>query len=202
MGWILRFPVSKFTTKRHLKSVGIFSRVARRKPLFAQQNRARRIVYATWIRNWTVEGDWRRIVFSDESRFDLSYGDGCVRCWRSTGESYSPETFNVRSRSNTSVMAWGCVSSHGPDNLVVIDGNMDQWQHIDTLEENLVSSMETMFGDIHMPFIFQDDNAPCHRAHTMNAWIDRYEIQRMKWPAVAWCQSHRKHMGRPDQDCQ
>ncbi len=39
-----------------------------------------------------------------------------------------------------------------------------------------------MFGDVNMPFIFQDDNAPCHRARTVNAWIDRNDIQRKTWP--------------------
>ena len=178
----LQLPMSKFTTKRRLKSARIFSRVAKRKPLIGQQNRTKRVVFATRIRNWTAE-HWSRIVFSDESRFDLSFGDGRVRCWRTNGEAYNPETFNFRSRSNTSVMLWGCVSIHGPGNLVVVDGNMDQWRYIDTLEENLLPSVEAMFGDAQMPFIFQDDNAPCHRARTVNAWIDRKEIQRMMWPA-------------------
>ncbi len=28
-------------------------------------------MFATRIRNWTVDGHWGRIVFSDEARFDL-----------------------------------------------------------------------------------------------------------------------------------
>ena len=98
-------------------------------------NRAKRLRWATRIQNWTVDGHWGGIMFSDESRFNLSFNDGRVRCWRSPGELNDPATFNAVVRSVVYVMFWGCISIYGIGQLAIVDCNMDQFKYINILDE-------------------------------------------------------------------
>ena len=166
-----------------LHAVRIYSRVARRKPLVRLQNRRARILWATRTRNWTVGRIWSCIVFSDEARFNLSFDDGRVRCWRTIGEAYDSQVIALRSRSTTSVMVWGCISVHGTGELAVLEGNINHRDYIEVLDQNLLSSVENMFGHREHPFIFQDDNAPVHRARGVETWLENQGINRMQWPA-------------------
>ena len=110
-GFLLR-QVSTKTVRRRLRAVRIYSWVARRKPLVRLQNRRARIRWATSTRDWTVDRNWRSIVFSDGSRFNLAFDDGIIRCRQPIGEAYVPQVLAIRSRSTTSVMVWGCISVH------------------------------------------------------------------------------------------
>ena len=91
-----------------------------------------------------------------------------MRCWRSLGELNDPAKFNTVVRSVMSVMFWGCISIHGICQLSIVGGNMDQFEYINILDEKLLPSVENMFGDLHMPFIFMHDKSPCHYARTVD----------------------------------
>ena len=49
------------------------------------------------------------------------------------------------------------------------------------LEKKLIPSARDLNGDNH--FIFQDDNAPCHRALKVQRWYEQHNITRISWPA-------------------
>ncbi len=131
-------PISRKTVRHRLHGVRMFSRVARHKPLNNVVNRQKRVRWARRIQNWAVD-HWSRTIFSDESRFNLSFNDGRVRCWRTPDEADHPSTQHPVTRSTVPVMVWGCMSIHGVGHLTVIDGNMDQFKYIDTLQKNLLS---------------------------------------------------------------
>ena len=57
---------------------------------------------------------------------------------------------------------------------------MKSTDYIDILDHNLLDSVENMFGDAMIPFIFQHDNAS---VHTMQTWIDEHGVQVIQWPA-------------------
>lgn len=172
------------TTGRRLHSMGIFSRYARRKPLKSRENRIRRVRWCTRVTIWNADDHWPKIVFSDESRFNLGYNDGRVRVWRTNGEAMAPENVaQVQRQGSSSVMVWGCISFHGVGQLVVVDGNLNSEGYIGILQEHLWQSVENMLGDRNMPFIFQHDNAPVHTARNVQAWLDEEDVQVMQWPA-------------------
>ena len=175
--------VSVKTVRRRLHAQRVYSRVARLKPLISVRNRQRRVTWANRIRNWTVQDNWSYIVFSDECRFGLTTDDRRVRCWRTAGEAFEPDALNFRVRSNVSIMVWGCISIHGVGELVLVDGNMNHQKYIDVLETGLLPSITNMFGDRNYPFVFQDDNAPCHRPRAVDDWLNEQDIRRMMWPA-------------------
>ena len=53
------------------------------------RHKALRLTWARQHRHWTVE-DWKHVVWSDESRFQLLRADGRVRVWRQPHEYMDP----------------------------------------------------------------------------------------------------------------
>ena len=56
-------------------------------------------------------------------------------------------------------MGGGCVSYHGVGELVIVDGTMKSTDDIDILDQNLLGSVENMFGGAMIALIFQHDDA-------------------------------------------
>lgn len=59
-------------------------------------------------------------------------------------------------------MIWGCITYHGIGTICVVDGNINAEKYISVLDENMLSVSLRHFADGN--YIFQDDNAPVHRA--------------------------------------
>ncbi len=60
---------------------------------------------------------------------------------------------------------------------------MDHRKCIDILESSLLPSMVNMFGDLSHTFVFQDNNAACHRQLAVSDRLDQHDIRTMMWPA-------------------
>ena len=70
--------------------------------------------------------DWKSVIFSDESKFNLFGSDGRRWCWRKPGEEFD-EIYvrNEVKHGGGNVMVWGCVTAMGMGRIVKIDSNMD-----------------------------------------------------------------------------
>lgn len=67
--------INRRTVSRRLHQVGLIGRVGVKKPLISKKNRRARLEFAMQHREWTPE-DWRKVAFSDESKFNLFESDG------------------------------------------------------------------------------------------------------------------------------
>ncbi len=63
-------------------------------------------------KNWTV-AQWSKVLFSDESKFCISFGNQGPRVWRKGGEAHSPSCLKSSVKFPQSVMIWGAMSSVG-----------------------------------------------------------------------------------------
>ncbi|GBC34519.2 IS630 family transposase [Rhizophagus irregularis DAOM 181602=DAOM 197198] len=79
--------VSKSTVKRTLYEMGYHSRAALSKPLISESNRLIRLSWACERRSWTIN-DWKKVVWSDESRFTLFQSDKKIHVWCLPKESH------------------------------------------------------------------------------------------------------------------
>jgi hypothetical protein len=59
-------------------------------------------------------------------------------------------------------MIWGCITWYGVGTLCKVDGNIDAVKYRDILDNHLWPVLARHFAD--KPYLFQDDNAPVHRA--------------------------------------
>ncbi|GFU97145.1 HTH_Tnp_Tc3_2 domain-containing protein [Trichonephila clavipes] len=81
-----RHPVpSRETIRRRLTEVGLRSRRPLRRLPLTPHHRQCRLDFCRPRATWSVT-DWRRVIFSDESRFSLSADDHRTRVWRRTGQ--------------------------------------------------------------------------------------------------------------------
>ncbi|KAG0752486.1 hypothetical protein G6F16_013171 [Rhizopus arrhizus] len=53
----------------------------------------RRLAWAKKYQNWTTD-DWRRVVFSDETKVNVWGSDGCKYYWSRPGDSLKPHHIN------------------------------------------------------------------------------------------------------------
>ncbi|GFT03919.1 uncharacterized protein TNCV_1730831 [Trichonephila clavipes] len=85
-----RHPVpSRETIRRRLTEVGLRSRRPLRRLPLTPHHRQCQLDFCRPRATWSVT-DWRRVIFSDESRFSLSADDHRIRVWRRTGQRSDP----------------------------------------------------------------------------------------------------------------
>ncbi|GFW94058.1 HTH_Tnp_Tc3_2 domain-containing protein [Trichonephila clavipes] len=85
-----RHPVpSRETIRRRLTEVGLRSRRPLRRLPLTPHHRQCRLDFCRPRATWSVT-DWRRVIFSDESRFSLSADDHRTRVWRRSGQRSDP----------------------------------------------------------------------------------------------------------------
>ncbi len=72
----------------------------------------RRLTWAKEKKNWTV-AQWSKILFSDESKFCISFGNQGPRVWRKGGEAPSQSCLKSSVKFPRSVMIWAAMASAG-----------------------------------------------------------------------------------------
>ena len=77
--------VSTSTIKRRLNSGGLCGKVAKKKPWISEKNKRKRLQWAREKVGWSLE-DWKKVLFSDETKILLFGSDGIVRVWRKPKE--------------------------------------------------------------------------------------------------------------------
>uniref|UniRef100_A0A9J7Z3K5 Tc1-like transposase DDE domain-containing protein n=1 Tax=Cyprinus carpio carpio TaxID=630221 RepID=A0A9J7Z3K5_CYPCA len=63
-------------------------------------------------KDWTAS-EWSKVMFSDESKFCISFGYQGPRVWRKRGEAHNPRCLRSSVKFPQSVMVWGAMSSAG-----------------------------------------------------------------------------------------
>ncbi|GFX08670.1 transposable element Tcb2 transposase [Trichonephila clavipes] len=118
--------------------------------------------------NWTA-AEWSQVLFSEESRFNLSSDDHRVRVWRLRGDRLSPTFASQRHTTPTAdVMVWGAIAYRTHSLLELIRGTMTtQWYVHDILHPHVLPLLQRL-----PEAIFQQDNARLHtkRCHKTGSW--------------------------------
>ncbi|GFX61641.1 HTH_Tnp_Tc3_2 domain-containing protein [Trichonephila clavipes] len=114
-----RHPVpSRETIRRRLTEVGLRSRRPLRRLPLTPHHRQCRLDFCRPRATWSVT-DWRRVIFSDESRFSLSADDHRTRVWRRTGQRSDPAFIVERHTAiSQGVTVWGVNSSFGTHRII------------------------------------------------------------------------------------
>lgn len=171
--------VSTHTLRRCLHEKGFFSRIGKRKPFVNEKNRKKRLEWTKEKVDWDPE--WDYIIWSDESRFEVFGGDGRHNVWRLPKEKYDVNCLVPTFKSGRKgVMVWGCFSSAGLGPLVRINGRQTSKDYIETLDDHLIPYLEAL--DNQDDYLFQDDNAPIHRAKRTMDWILENNVSHISWP--------------------
>ncbi|GFT12962.1 transposable element Tcb1 transposase [Trichonephila clavipes] len=127
---------------------------------------------------WTIK-DCEKLIFIDESQFCISGNQSSAYVRRRTHEEFSAQCLKPTVKYPTKVMVWGCMSSHGVGRLHIVSGTVKAMDYIEILQNKLLPNTIDLFGN--QSWIFQDDNAPCHRAKVVQKWLEDHTVKRMNW---------------------
>ena len=104
--------------------------------------------------------------------------------WCKPHEKYDVECLILMVKSgNQGVMVWGCFTRNmiSPLVIVIVEGRLNAESYKNLLESHLLPFYESLNSDL--PYFFQDDNASCHRAHSVASWKEENMINCLLWPA-------------------
>lgn len=176
----LNLTVCTKTIRRRLHEKGLSSRVSIKKPMITLKNKKKRFDFAKKYVDMPLSF-WKKVVWSDESKFELVGKKKRRRVWRKVGEALlDRHTTKTVKFGGGSIMVWGCFSWSGVGNLHKIDGIMDARHYIRILSTNLPQSVEKM--GIADQYIFQQDNDPKHTAGVTKQYFERKTINVLEWP--------------------
>ncbi len=113
-------------------------------------------------------------IFSDESKFCISFGNQGPRVWRKGGEAHSPSWLKSSVKFPQSVMIWAAMSSAGVGPLCFLKTNITAPVYQYILEHFMLPSADQLFKDA--DFIFQQDLAPAHTAKRTKSWLNDHGV--------------------------
>ncbi|GIY65088.1 transposable element Tcb1 transposase [Caerostris darwini] len=156
-------------------------RSAAHKPLITKTYKKALLRWAKDHRTWTLD-DWKRVLWSDESRFTLFRSDGRAWVWRLPGERLLPECVVPTVKfGGGGLMVWACFSWYGAGPLVKVDGAMNADRYCDILDNHVLPTLWATYGMDDC--WYQDENATCHVARRTLAWYVKNNVKRMEWQA-------------------
>ena len=101
-----------------------------------------RLDFAYTHKDWTLE-DWKRVVWSDETKINRLGSDGRKWAWKKAGEGLSNRLVEGTLKfEGGSLMMWGCMTWHGPGIATRINGRMDGELYLSILKEELQESFK------------------------------------------------------------
>lgn len=148
--------------------------------ILTQRHRAARRDWCRRHLRWR-RNDWRFVLFSDESRFNVSHADGRERVYRRRGERFADACVIERDRfGGGSVLVWGGIMDGNKTRLIVINGNINAQAYI-----NDVLAVEAIpFLQRHGPnAILMHDNARPHTAAATRQYLAAQNVNVLDWPA-------------------
>jgi hypothetical protein len=157
--------------------------VKRKCPLLKAAHRKAHLQFARYHANWTIE-DWKRVLWSDETKINRIGSDGRVYVWKRKGEPLSDRTTTptVKHGGGNNLMVWGCFGWNGVGVLTEVQGIMDKEQYYEILEGGVFESFENLEMEEGEHY-FQQDNDPKHTSKMAQKWFEDHNIEVLGWPA-------------------
>ncbi len=161
--------VSVSTVTRALRRNGLHSRRPRKVPLKTKRHLQQRLKFAKSHLD-DSEDDWRKVIWSDETKLELFGHNTTKTVWRRAGEAFKPcNTIPTVKHGGGNIMLWGCFPVRGPGSLVRITATMNAVLYKEILEANLLQSARQL--RLCRGFVYQLDNDSKHTAKVIQTVI-------------------------------
>jgi len=172
-------PVCVQTVRNRQVEAGLGGRVARNKPKLTKKQRRARLLWARKYQSWKAE-DFEKVLWSDESPFNLFVKNGKVWVRRREGEEYQLCCMQPTVKfGGGHINVWGCFSGQGVGSLYQINGIMNGPMYREILKNHMAPVLRRLGSD----FIFQQDNDPKHTSKVAKKYLSNANFTVMDWPS-------------------
>lgn len=174
--------VSSWTVRRALNRIGLVASVKKKKPALSDRNVKRRLHFCKTHKNWTVD-DWKRVIWSDETKVNRYQSDGKEYYWHRPQERIQKHHVKeTMKHGGGSIMVWGCFTWWNIGPLVRIQGIMKKEDYLNILQTNLPEFVDESAYPTE-EVVFQQDGDPKHTAKIVKSWLQNQTFGTMEWPA-------------------
>jgi hypothetical protein len=119
------------------------------------------------------------VIWTDETRVASHPNNRRISVW--TNQAMAPAQVKMHSGGN-SFMFWGSISKHGVGSLVSLEVTMNAAKYVEILKEDPLPEFKNCETVIPGPWRMMQDNAPCHTAKVVKAFLASHEIEMIEWP--------------------
>jgi transposase len=173
--------ISTKTIRRALKQSGLKAVVKKKKPRLSARHIRQRLDFALQYQNWTVE-DWKRVIWSDETKINRLGSDGREWVWKKPNSSINDQQIQGTVKfGGGSLMIWGCMTAKGAGYACRINGRMDAQLYTNILDDELIQTLQYYELD-RKDIVFQQDNDPKHTSSLARQWFENNDIEVLPWP--------------------
>lgn len=175
----LSLKVSRWTINRVINNSGNL-KYAKKKtmPALTEDHKDKRLKWARKKMTWNKE--WEKVIWTDEKKFNLDGPDGFNYYWHDLRKE---KIFSLkRNMGGGSVMVWAGIGHNGKSDIVFIDKRMNAEDYRKLLGDHLDNIKKTIGPK---DLIFQQDNAPIHRAKANDKWFKDKKVELLEWPALS-----------------
>jgi transposase len=170
------------TVRRTLKEAGLKAITKKKKPRLLPRHIRQRLDFALKYQHWTVK-DWKRVIWSDETKIKRLGSDGRKWVWKRPGGMLTEQHVKGTVKyGGGSLMIWGCMTAQGVGYACRIDGHMDAELYTHILSGEFLQSLEYYELEVD-EIIFQQDNDPKHTSRIAQRWFEGNGVEVLNWPA-------------------
>jgi len=171
--------VSTRTVQRTLHSRGIASCVSVKKPFLTKERKVKRLMFAKDHKDWTVD-QWRKVIWTDESTFEVGKNVRRRRVWREPSEKYNEDCLEPTFKSGrTSIMVWCAFADNqkaGP--AIIPPKRRSAKDFVDIVYERHLKEFKNKLVDC----VLMEGGAPIHTSCVSQEWRKLHHIPKINWP--------------------
>ena len=176
--------VSPRLVRKTLTAGGLGGYVAVRKPMLRKGNKQKRLVWARNHKRWTPD-QWRKVMFTDEKKFELFGNNLRQYVRRRKGERYKADcVLPTVKHGGGSLQVWGSITYSGVGSLYRITDILTAAKYKQILIHHAVPTGRTLIGN---NFVLQQDNDPKHTASVVKQYLENKRrdgsLTVLDWPA-------------------
>lgn len=182
---VIKSMVSPQTVRRALKEFGLEAVEKQKKPAIDERTRRARLQFAKKYKDYTVD-DWRRVIWSDETKINRFCSDGRTWAWIRDTDTIQPQQVkSTIKHGGGSIMIWSAISAAGTGWLCKIDGTLDSQLYLEILKDELELTINHTAEALSLrrdQLVFQHDNDPKHTAHAVREYLRERDYEVLEWP--------------------
>ena len=172
--------ISVKTVQRVLRERGLVAIEKPKKPLLTPRHQRLRLEWAKAHQFWTMD-DWKRVVWSDETKINRFGSDGRSWAWKRANEQLTRDHVRqVIKHGGGNLMIWSCITWQGVGYVTEITGRMDKEDYLHILKSDLTDTLD-FFGLNDSKTVFMQDNDPKHKSKLVMNYLNEQVYSMRLW---------------------